>query len=266
MASINERLRQAVTSFTSGETQRRLQRYREAERQIVAVDSLTEEQRGLLNQVYQNWYISNAGQFGIGPIDGPSLEPKVEMKTDLMALVNECQTPTALVEATKVDTAIAKAELLKSLGFVKAAEPVLQKATLSQKLKRIADLKFIAIKTQKITAFLQRLGTEYNKQNGVDQEGTVWNDYCVLTCHSRGYKGVGKFEWSETPIDKYEGIPPEGVLKRFAEVKETKVFDRYSVATVKAVKDPLLLGHIDGSEDRYFIAQWGDDVKLDDVI
>jgi len=35
---------------------------------------------------------------------------------------------------------------------------------------------------------------------------------------------------------------------------------------VTVVPDPILLGRITGCENRYFIAQWDDDVKIEDIL
>lgn len=77
---------------------------------------------------------------------------------------------------------------------------------------------------------------------------------------------INAFEWCEVAVEHYAGIPPMNVLRKFKEEKEKNVFDSFTIASVNAIRDPLLLGRVTGSENRYFIAQWGDDVKLDDVI
>ena len=77
---------------------------------------------------------------------------------------------------------------------------------------------------------------------------------------------VGRFEWTEVCVGDYPGIPPANVLETFRNVKAKKLFDYYTVASVNAVPDPLLLGRIENSTSRYFIGQWGNDVSLDDVI
>lgn len=77
---------------------------------------------------------------------------------------------------------------------------------------------------------------------------------------------IGQYVWTEVPVESDAGIPPMEVLRKFGEEKLKKVFEFFTVASVNAIKDPLLLGRIHGSGSRYFIAQWGDDVSLDDVI
>jgi hypothetical protein len=78
---------------------------------------------------------------------------------------------------------------------------------------------------------------------------------------------IGRFEWKEERVEDYEGLPPAPVIETFKEHKARKVFDYFTIASVNSVPDPLLLGRIDGDDDnRWFIAQWGADVCLDDLI
>lgn len=78
---------------------------------------------------------------------------------------------------------------------------------------------------------------------------------------------IGRFEWKEERVEDYEGLPPAPVIKTFKEHKARKVFDYFTIASVNSVPDPLLLGRIDGDDDnRWFIANWGTDVCLDDLI
>lgn len=84
--------------------------------------------------------------------------------------------------------------------------------------------------------------------------------------HNRENNTIGKYEWTETPIESYGKLPPSEVLSSFEVHKGRKVFDYYTVAEVNEVKDPFLIGRIEGRSERWFIAQWGDDVNLDDVI
>lgn len=83
---------------------------------------------------------------------------------------------------------------------------------------------------------------------------------------SRAPGTVGRFNWTEVPVDIYTGIPPMNVLQKFKETVAKKVFDYFTVASVNAVHDPLLLGRVNECSSRFFVGQWGDDVSLDDVI
>jgi hypothetical protein len=47
------------------------------------------------------------------------------------------------------------------------------------------------------------------------------------------------------------------------------VFDTYEIAHIQSIverKDPILFGCITGCADKFFIAQWDDDVKIEDII
>jgi hypothetical protein len=88
------------------------------------------------------------------------------------------------------------------------------------------------------------------------------------TCDASSYEPgtIGNFSWVETPIREYAGMPPDTVIETFKEHRDRKIFDYFTIAEVKGIKDPLLLGRFTWSDNRYFIAQWGEDVCLDDVI
>lgn len=101
------------------------------------------------------------------------------------------------------------------------------------------------------------------------QQETAQEVLIARTCDysSSDPEAIGKFAWAETPVERYtEGVPPKEILKTLEKEMDKKVFDYYTIASVNAVRDPLLLGRIKGSQDRWFLGQWGDDVSLDDVI
>lgn len=92
---------------------------------------------------------------------------------------------------------------------------------------------------------------------------------CEKTCDylKSDPETIGRFEWTEVPVEKYEGLPPVPVIETFKEHKARKVFDYFTIASVNSVHDPLLLGRIEGDGDnRWFIDNWGTDVSLDDLI
>lgn len=45
-----------------------------------------------------------------------------------------------------------------------------------------------------------------------------------------------------------------------------KCFDSFSVAHIAEVKDPILFGEIAECTDKFFIAQWDEDVKIEDIL
>jgi hypothetical protein len=97
----------------------------------------------------------------------------------------------------------------------------------------------------------------------------------------RQYGEVHK-EWSYlqldfTTIHQYPAAPPAEVLVELEKAKAMGCFDRFEICTlgrhsqiesrpVFRLPDPILFGRIDGSENRYFIAQWDDDIKIEDIL
>jgi hypothetical protein len=96
-------------------------------------------------------------------------------------------------------------------------------------------------------------------------ENFTWNDVQYLEDFT--YKFL---LWLEEGVHSYKGIPPLNVLKRLEEEKNRNFFDGFVIASYREatvrIPDPLLLGYIKGYDGRFFIAQWGDDVHLDDII
>jgi hypothetical protein len=75
-----------------------------------------------------------------------------------------------------------------------------------------------------------------------------------------------KFDWIETPVKHYNKIPPQYVAEKIIRANSLELFDKIVVAEIGRVNDPLILGRIDGTNIRFFIAQFDDDIKLDDLI
>lgn len=45
-----------------------------------------------------------------------------------------------------------------------------------------------------------------------------------------------------------------------------KCFDSFMVAHIIDVEDPILFGYINGCSDHFFIDQWDEDVKIQDIL
>jgi hypothetical protein len=79
-----------------------------------------------------------------------------------------------------------------------------------------------------------------------------------------------------TPIHNYTAAPPREVLVELKRAKDIGCFDSFEIATINEVRDehvqtirmedPILFGRIENSDNRYFIAQWDDDVKIEDIL
>ena len=209
--------------------------------------------------------------------------------SNLMELIDEC-TPLEL-NGEKIEAAAQKARQLNELGFSNAAGMVLSRVNKIAPALKVVPHKFVCVTPDKIRRFLVRKATAYNAKSDSRFENVSVSDYldqvrksgwAVHNQHgsvpeayyeiptvdiSRTAPGtIGRFAWREELIRNYDGVPPEPVLAKLAEVKKLNLFDEFTVATVETVHDPLLLGYMKGNDNRWFIAQWGDDVCLDDVI
>lgn len=71
-------------------------------------------------------------------------------------------------------------------------------------------------------------------------------------------------------LDAYPGVPPKEVLDALALAKSRECFDGFEIADVHSVSeripDPILFGRIEGVSDRFAIADWGDDVRISDLL
>lgn len=191
---------------------------------------------------------------------------------DLSALLEECQ-PAIATRKPNLDL-LGMARELKLLGFTRIAKDINTGILRDEKLEDVAHHKYLVLTPEKIRAFLERASTAYNlswettrglfvpkRQSG----GTA--RFFSPTCHfmCADPTKINCFSWVETPIKDYETIPPRRVLDALREHRSREIFDEFLVASIDHMRDPFLLGRIEGSEDRYFIAAWGDEA-LDDVI
>ena len=131
---------------------------------------------------------------------------------------------------------------LQELGLVKAAKKLANSLSLAEKC-RIAYTQYRFITPEKVEAFQSQL--------------------------KKVKKGNAYKKLLFTALEEYSEIPPEHVLDALELAKESQCFDTYEIASVQwiePVPDPLLLGRITGCEDYFFIAQWDDDVKIEDIL
>jgi len=72
-----------------------------------------------------------------------------------------------------------------------------------------------------------------------------------------------------TDISDYPKIPPVSVLSALRDAQKLDVFDYFEVGHIQSCtekKDPILFGCINGCPDRFFIGQWDNDVKIEDLL
>ncbi len=138
---------------------------------------------------------------------------------------------------------------LRELGFTDAAAKVKESRELARKL-RIAFEHFRYVTPENFLRFSEELKTKSWKNNYRNYSYSY--DQLVFT-----------------RICAYKKVPPPEVLSKVREAKALGCFDDFEVATVQSVKvipDPIIFGIIHGCENKYFVAQWDDDVKIEDIL
>src|SRR3972149_5667397 len=138
-------------------------------------------------------------------------------------------------------------ERLKSLGFENASNKLKHDLVLSEKMK-LAYGKYLYVSQAQFDAFNEKLKAETLKEDK----------------HAYIYKRL-KF----TDIKNYPKIPPEEVLDSLEKSKVDNVFDVYEICEIEwyeEIKDPILFGCITGCTDKFFISQWEEDIKIEDIL
>jgi hypothetical protein len=152
-------------------------------------------------------------------------------------------------ESLTEETSVAvwnKIERLEKLGLKSQARILEQEIVLRQKLNKLKEWDYNILTHSSIEKY----------------DGST----------SMGLKNVVKID----SVEKYVGIDnstaakdkiiPDVVLDKFQEAKDRCLFDSFAILWVEKIKnDPLLLGQIDGCSDYFFIAEWGDDIKFEDI-
>jgi len=147
---------------------------------------------------------------------------------------------------TKNDVTPTEAEL-RELGLTEAANKMKRQRELARKL-RIAFEHFRVVTPEQVTRFQSEL----------------------LEKRTRGAYGSYSYQSLKfTALEAYPNVPPAEVLQKIRGAKELKCFDRFEVLTLETVEvipDPVVFGIIDGCDNKYFVAQWDDDVKIEQIL
>ena len=142
-----------------------------------------------------------------------------------------------VIKNTKIEQ---QQEYLKKLGFDKAAGELKEGVELKRKLA-IACEHYRIVTPKHIQEFNERL-RKATYANGSWKQVTL------------------------TPIQNYDKVPPKEVLLELEKAQERKCFDKYEVAYITEVKDPILFGRINKCENLFYIAQWDDDISINDLL
>lgn len=134
-------------------------------------------------------------------------------------------------------------DTLEKLGFKAASEKIKRLAAKKRKLV-IAYEHFRFVRKEKIEEFNKKLYAKRESDHKYQQLGF-------------------------TSIEHYLEVPPEYVFDAMIQAVEKNCFDGFEVASIVSivkVPDPILFGVITGCTDKFFIAQWNDDVKIEDIL
>jgi hypothetical protein len=148
-------------------------------------------------------------------------------------------TQTAMTEQTISD--------LHAAGFVAASTKVAMLAKLKARVAAACE-HYRYVRQEKIADFQERLKAATWKQGAIG----VTYDTLIFT-----------------RVEDYPHVPLADVLEKVKEACRRGIFDILEVAhivTKREVVDPIVFGRIAGSELRFFIAQWGDDVSIADIL
>jgi len=140
---------------------------------------------------------------------------------------------------------------LEALGF-KTAAKTLKELTIKKKKMALAYEHYRFVRQDKIDAFNKNLREKTETRKPGPWGDTIQYNQLVFT-----------------PIQNYKDAPPREVLNKLAESVKRGCFDAWEIAHIESVvkvPDPILFGRIEGCSDRFFISQWEDDVKIEDIL
>lgn len=151
-------------------------------------------------------------------------------------------------------------EELQSLGFDKAAKGLDVKTKTRRKLM-LAYENYKVLTPEALEIFQEELK---KKSMEIYRDGKRVANIDKSRMQTLKYDRVRMRSLSE-----YPEVPPVDVLEKLKEAKRTEVFDTFEVADVESVEvreDPIIFGRINGCPDRFFIAQWDNDLKFEDMV
>jgi len=191
----------------------------------------------------------NPGQFlqWSGTINTPFSARTEEHKKDAVAVLERVKAsaePTVVKDEKKVATHV---ERLKALGFKNLHSKVSAIAERAMKENMIA-----------LAGYKKIAWAKFSEANNALRQKTNY-----------------AYELALTPIETYIGqnsgangeisMPTPEALDKLEAAKKEGLFDSYSIIHVVRAPDPSIVGQIKGSQDMYFLAEWGDDISLDDL-
>lgn len=167
---------------------------------------------------------------------------------------------------TPVDPAAEKAARLKRLGLVNAAGAVHKEI---ERKNRKTELKHkLTIAYEHYRVVTQAKVDEFNIELRKKTEKAA-EDSSAFSSIFTARPVVTYDQLVFVELGKYSQVPPDHVLDALEVARERGCFDSFEVGVLETVEvrpDPILFGRISGSPDRFFIDQWDDDVKIQDIL
>ncbi len=145
---------------------------------------------------------------------------------------------------------------LEELGFLTASKKVEKE---DKKAKELSELKRRATLAYERYRFITPANIErFNK---------ILEKKTYVAKGPNGYPCFDRLKF--TSINHYGQVPPKSVLEKVREAKREGLFDAFEVCTIETHEvrpDPIIFGIIRNCEDKFFIDQWDNDVKIEDII
>lgn len=167
-------------------------------------------------------------------------------------------------------------------------------ALIKKSIKEIEAEPFDSDARMRISNKINRLEKAGATKQALILETELRTRDCLMRLKEWNYKvlskaDIGKFQKENTvtltkdglrlhidQLDSYIGntnvgeakdrLIPDDVLDKLETAKERELFDAFAVLWAEKVKDPLLLGCVDGCKDYFFICEWGEDISFDELV
>lgn len=143
-------------------------------------------------------------------------------------------------------------ELAEKAGFTKGVAAAKQVQEVHGRLARAFE-HYRYVTQEKIDTFMRQLRLSTEKEEG--------------------RPGIDLFVSFDTlalvSAEEYHGVPPKDVSLEVTRARETGIFDTMEVAYIETERenhDPIIFGRVNGCSHRFYIAQWGDDVSINDIL
>lgn len=156
-----------------------------------------------------------------------------------------------------------QAKLAKEAGLTAVVTQIEEKVAMAKKLA-VAMEHYRYVTEEKFSEFNAELKKKTERPWQSSADGPQWTQH--------GYVEKVADQLVVVDIGKYAGLPPTDVMAKVVEAKARRCFDSFEVAEIQPVAtqvklpDPIVFGRIQGCTHRFYIAEWGTDVSITDLI